>query len=86
MELEKTLGVTAKRPVSRTKDGQYDGEWKPGAHKVRHGRAIELTDEGNTFEGYYVNDKKCGKGRIITVSGEVFEGQMKDGKMHGFGK
>ena len=87
VQLEKALGETERRPVSTIWEGvQLEGDWKPNTVMIRHGRAIKLYDEGNTFEGYYFNDKKCGKGRRISTSGEVYEGQFEDGKPNGFGK
>ena len=42
--------------------------------------------KGDVYEGDFINYKKNGKGKIISIDGIVYEGDWKDDLIHGIGK
>ena len=51
----------------------------------RHGRGTTLYSD-KLHEGYYLNDKEHGRGRIITISGNIYVGQLVSGLFEGTGE
>ncbi|CAG9326892.1 unnamed protein product [Blepharisma stoltei] len=78
-------GVPVKaKPALLLKDGTiYQGEWNSNSQK--HGRGIEISQDGSKFIGYFVNGQKEGKGRIIHINSDVYQGDFKKDKANGFG-
>jgi hypothetical protein len=37
------------------------------------------------YQGYWLNNKANGRGRLIYANGDVYEGEWKDDKKHGNG-
>ena len=76
-ELEKSLGVTERRPLQQLETGwSYEGYWLPGTY-LPHGRGVMLApDSGTIFEGYFSNGLLQGKGRIVSESGSFKIGQF----------
>lgn len=42
--------------------------------------------DGSVYEGWWSNDKKNGKGRLILANGNVYTGEFLDDKFNGLGK
>lgn len=40
---------------------------------------------GSVYEGQWVSDKACGKGRLTHADGDIYEGQWSNDKANGFG-
>ncbi|NOT92254.1 MORN repeat-containing protein [Ferruginibacter sp.] len=59
-----------------------DGEWKNG---WLHGYAIYKNDNGERYEGYWVENSKEGKGTFTYKNGEKYVGDWKKGDKDGFG-
>ena len=49
-----------------------------------HGKGKFRFPDGSEYDGEYEHDKKSGQGRYVWAGGE-YQGQWKDGKMHGVG-
>ena len=63
-----------RRPVKILKKGsRYEGDWKPGTF-VKHGRGVFVYPDSKMYEGYFVNDKRHGKGRFFYKNGDVYVG------------
>lgn len=41
--------------------------------------------DGSIYEGFWVADRCCGKGKLIHGDGDVYEGDWLDDKAHGYG-
>ncbi|XP_059199040.1 alsin-like isoform X2 [Centropristis striata] len=72
----------------RFKDAQYTGGWLAG--RV-HGRGTMKWPDGQTYSGNFKNGQEDGYGEIIIPNkvlnrADSYQGQWKDGKIHGFGK
>ena len=50
-----------------------------------HGRGIFRWNDGRTYEGDFVNDRKEGQGVLVWKDGRKYDGQWKNGKQDGFG-
>jgi hypothetical protein len=61
----------------------YIGEWNERAE--RHGKGIQIWNDGSKYEGYWRRDKANGKGRLIHADGDMYEGEWVDDKAHGKG-
>ena len=48
----------------------YEGEWN--SEDEKHGRGVQLWDNGTIYEGYWSHDKPHGKGRIVFHNGDVY--------------
>ena len=60
------------------------GSFKNGK---REGYAIEKYLSGNSYHGEFVNDQRNGQGKYVNVfNEEIYEGEWKHNKKHGFGK
>uniref|UniRef100_A0A4W4FF22 VPS9 domain-containing protein n=1 Tax=Electrophorus electricus TaxID=8005 RepID=A0A4W4FF22_ELEEL len=92
------IGVGADPPISRTasytfykdsrlKEATYEGRWVSGKP---HGRGILKWPDGRTYTGTFKNGFEDGFGDYIVPNKTLnkcdhYQGQWKDGKMHGFG-
>ena len=63
----------------------YEGEWNVETN-MRHGRGIQIWQDGSIYEGYWVHDKANGRGRLIHGDGDIYEGMWKDDKASGYGQ
>lgn len=59
----------------------YRGEWLRGQV---HGKG-EMVQHGNTYTGNFANDLKCGLGRMVFATKEVFDGDWANDLPHGQG-
>jgi hypothetical protein len=59
----------------------YRGEWLRGQV---HGKG-EMSQHGNTYTGNFANDLKCGLGRMVFNTKEVFDGDWANDLPHGQG-
>jgi len=61
----------------------FNGQMKDG---VRHGKGVQVWEDGSRFEGEWVNDRACtSKGKLIHGNGDIYEGEWKDDKANGMG-
>ena len=49
------------------------------------GKGIYYYNNGSKYEGDWIDNKKCGHGRIDFVDGAWYEGNFRNGVFHGFG-
>ena len=85
-QLEIRLGECEARDMEITEDGaRYQGEWLKGT-SIRQGRGIQVWPSGIIYKGYWFNNLPNGYGRGIEIEGNVYDGEMKDGKKNGIGK
>lgn len=49
-----------------------------------NGKGFKIFDDGSVYEGYFMNGKYHGYGRLIT-DGNIYEGQWSDNKLNGKG-
>lgn len=55
--------------------------------KVKEGKGTYISSiDGSTYEGFWHNDKKNGKGKHMFKTGEYYDGEWVDSKREGFGK
>ena len=45
-----------------------------------------LFKKGSVYEGYWQNDKACGKGKLVHADGDVYEGEWLNDKANGEGR
>ena len=62
----------------------YHGEFKKGTLK-RHGRGLFEWEDGESYLGYWVNDKRDGEGTNKYSNGNLYKGNYKEGKKEGDG-
>lgn len=96
IQLEKTLNALEKNADNDknlfTKDAYkfkhnnaiYKGSWN--ASGKREGYGIYIDENGNKYEGHFLNDKFNGLGRLIDKNGNYFEGEFSNGIANGKGK
>jgi len=65
--------------------GTYKGEWN-ALTNLRHGRGVQIWEDGSMYEGFWVDGKKNDRGRLIYAFGDWYEGEWKDDLRHGYGK
>ncbi|KAL4454279.1 hypothetical protein ABPG74_012236 [Tetrahymena malaccensis] len=53
--------------------------------EVKHGRAYEFFCNGDSFVGYYQNNKRSGVGRYIFSNGDYYEGDFYNNQINGNG-
>ena len=59
----------------------YKGDF---LNNLRHGTGKDYRKNAK-YEGEFKKDKKCGKGKIIFESGDIYEGEFNDNKFNGYG-
>jgi len=80
---DESIPKIKKNAVKLENNAIYIGEWN---HKnERHGKGLQMWNDGSKYEGYWKNDKANGRGRLIHGDGDVYEGEWIDDKAHGFG-
>ena len=62
----------------------YFGEFKKGTMK-RHGRGLFIWEDGESYLGYWANDKREGKGTNTYANGNTYQGNYRNGKKEGLG-
>lgn len=62
----------------------YIGEWSERGE--RHGKGVQIWNDGSKYEGYWRGDKANGKGRLIHADGDMYEGDWVDDKAQGIGR
>ena len=62
----------------------YFGEFKKGTMK-RHGRGLFIWEDGESYLGYWANDKREGEGTNTYANGNTYQGYYKNGKKEGLG-
>ena len=83
--LDDGIPVEIKGPLQfENNNSLYYGEWDP-ANNMRHGRGIQLWDEGSKYFGYWIRDKANKKGKLIHNDGDIYEGEWLDDKPNGKG-
>ena len=69
-----------KRSVVQVENGiLYEGEWVKNQDRIRMGRGAQLWPDGSRYEGYWLDGKACGPGRLIHANGDCYEGLWRDG-------
>ena len=75
-KLESTLGEREKREMIVLESGaHFEGQWLKFT-EIRQGEGVQVFPDGSMYEGYWVNNKANGKGRLIHANGDVYEGQF----------
>ena len=69
-------GQGVHRPGSRTGKPMF----------LKHGKGVWLGANGDSFDGYYIDDKRNGKGVCRWANGDTYSGDWLNGTKHGFGK
>jgi len=59
----------------------YKGDFLNG---LRHGIGKDYR-KNSKYEGEFKKDKKCGNGKIVFDSGDIYEGEFSDNKFNGYG-
>ena len=62
----------------------YYGEWDKDKN-IRHGRGIQIWEDGSKYIGYWKEDKACGKGKLYHPDGDIYDGEWLNDKPNGFG-
>ena len=62
----------------------YHGEFKKNT-LIRHWRGLFIWEDGEFYLGYWLNDKREGKGTNNYSNGDIYEGEYKNGKKEGKG-
>lgn len=62
----------------------YYGEWKLGTN-IKHGRGIQIWDDGSMYQGQFHNNKAHYLGKLIHQDGDFYEGEWFEGKAQGKG-
>jgi len=65
----------------------YDGQYTDynGQRNCKNGKGVELSAIGSFYEGYWLDSKRAGKGRIVYNDGSYYTGNWKDDARHGQG-
>lgn len=73
-----------KQPPNELDDGSvYAGHWTKDG--LRHGKGSCVWKNGQFYEGLWVNDKMDSTGRMVYEDNNVYYGEFKAGKCHGYG-
>jgi hypothetical protein len=62
-----------KDQVQLENGARYQGEWLLGT-QVRQGTGIQIWPDGSMYEGWWVDNKANGKGRLIHADGDIYDG------------
>ncbi|CAI2366721.1 unnamed protein product [Moneuplotes crassus] len=65
------------------KDDTYFGQ---AQGEIRCGRGVYIEDGKNLYEGFLLNNKPHGKGRLIFKNGDMYQGDFENGIYSGYGK
>ena len=85
-KLEDGIKIEERGPRENKEDKAiYYGEWDINRN-VRHGRGIQISPDGDIYEGDWLNDKPNGYGLYTQIDGTKYEGEWKDHKQNGKGK
>ena len=84
-ELNDKEELIDKPPYELDGNSIYIGQWdkKKG---YRHGKGVQIFQDGSKYEGYWRKDNVEGYGRMIHSDGSIYEGFWINGKANGFGK
>ena len=83
--LEDNIKVEINGPTQfENNNAIYYGEWDY-SNNMRHGRGIQLWNEGSKYYGYWVKDKASIKGKLMHSDGDIYEGEWLDDKPNGKG-
>ena len=79
------MGKLEGQGIIRSLEGmEYQGEFKDG---VKHGQGVEKWENGSKYEGQFVKGEKDVKGKFTwTEDGNSYDGELKNGNLHGWGK
>ncbi|KAL4506871.1 hypothetical protein ABPG72_001292 [Tetrahymena utriculariae] len=67
------------------KDENSDGIYQLDEDKVKQGRGIQFFKSGGLYEGYFKNNQRHGKGKLITFEGDVYIGEFQKNMKRGRG-
>lgn len=84
MKLTKTSANSGTKSINNADGEIYIGEFRKGTN-IREGRGIFITNRGDLYEGFWIDDDKFGTGRMIMKDGSIYQGHFKEGKYHGKG-
>lgn len=76
--------VEIRKPVEYEDGSIYYGEWLKKSNN-RHGRGIQLWEDGTKYEGYFQNNRANLKGKLTHSDGDIYEGTWYNGKAEGYG-
>jgi hypothetical protein len=62
----------------------YVGEFRIGTN-IREGRGLLISSENYIYEGYWVDDRKFGYGRILIANGSAYQGEFEEDVSNGKG-
>ena len=62
----------------------YGERCKENEH--RHGRGIQIWNDGSKYEGYWKRDKANIRGKLTHADGDTYEGDWLDDKAQGYGR
>lgn len=76
--------IKQRGPIRFSNMSVYLGEWN--MYDEKHGKGIQVWDDGSKYEGYWKYDKPNGKGRMIYGNGDAYEGEWENFKANGKGQ
>lgn len=79
-----SLGLDKDNLKEMTDTQKYCGDTRKDS-KVKEGKGVFLTPEGNLYEGFFKHGRQYGKGRILYSANALYQGDWKNGAPHGFG-
>lgn len=62
----------------------YIGQVRKGT-SIKEGRGVNISSEGNLYEGFWKHGKQYGKGRMIYASNALYQGDWKNSQHQGLG-
>ena len=82
---EYSNNINFERPplLFKSDNSVYKGSWNKNGEK--DGFGIFFDKQGNKYVGEWENDKFNGKGRLISISGDYYEGYFNMGIIEGYG-
>lgn len=63
--VDSKVSIEFRKHIMKIDNGYYCGEWTVG-DEYRHGRGVFFTEDKNLYEGFWINNKRNGRGRLIT--------------------
>ena len=67
-----SLDLVSRLPYKFDNGDIYNGQWNKDG--LREGRGTLVWQDGSKYIGYWTNDQKNRKGRLIYANGDVYEG------------